>query len=160
MLCVSPRQKIKGTKKNKFTADEDALLTQLVQNYGIFDWDTIAQKMNNRTPRQCRDRWNYYLNPNVKNRPWTPDEENILIEKYMKIGPKWAVLCQFFDSRTDANVKNHFLLIQRRIKRGNEDSFSIPQKIVEKKEIKTPEVSILEDLFLTSPGEDDSWFFC
>lgn len=112
--------KLKGSKKNKFTEFEDEHLRQIISEVGIYDWETVAQRLGGRSPRQCRDRWNYYLNPKVKNRPWTQAEDYILIEKYLKFGPKWAVLCQFFDSRTDANVKNHFLVLERRLKKDNQ----------------------------------------
>ena len=30
----------------------------------------ISNKLN-RTPRQCRDRWKYKLNPTINKKPWT-----------------------------------------------------------------------------------------
>lgn len=103
-----PRKK--GTKR-LFTQAEDALLVQLVQNCGCCQWKKIAKMFPNRSTRQCRERYCHYLNPKLNNNPWTPEEDALLIQKYNEIGPRWAIICQFFDNRTDINVKNHYWTI-------------------------------------------------
>ena len=92
-------------------------LAKLVSKYGNVDWETIASIMKNRSARQCRDRWNYYLNPKIRSRPWTETEDKILLIKYFLIGPKWSVLCQYFENRTEIDIKNRYLSIQRRSKK-------------------------------------------
>jgi hypothetical protein len=104
----------KGTKKNKFTPEEDRRLSEAIGQFGLFDWDSVAERMPGRSSRQCRDRWNYYLNPDISNLPWTEEEERLLIEKYEKHGPRWAMIAKFFDGRSDTNVKNHHLVLKRR----------------------------------------------
>ncbi len=62
------------TVKSKFTPEEDARLQELVAQFGSDNWTVIAQNMDGRTPRQCRERWTYYLTPlpprNRKRREW------------------------------------------------------------------------------------------
>ena len=62
-------------KKCKFTPEEDQRLMSLVMKYGTRDWLYISQKMMSRNPRQCRERWNNYLNPNLTAEPWTIEED-------------------------------------------------------------------------------------
>ena len=118
----------KGRPKNKFTREEDEKLIEAYKKYGPFDWDRIAEELVGRTSRQCRDRWNYYLNPKVTNQPWSEYEEQLLLEKYKRHGPKWALISHFFNSRTDINVKNHFYVLQRRFMKNNTQTKISPKK--------------------------------
>ena len=103
--------------RSKFTHEEDEKLKQLVENLGNDDWVSISNKMSGRNPRQCRDRWNNYLSPNVVNGPWTKEEEQLLQEKFEEFGPSWKCIATFFPTRTAINVKSRFNLMQRRIKK-------------------------------------------
>ena len=130
--------------KNKFTASEDQKLIDIVKNYEFTkknckitstfipsikktkgsndDWSNIAKQLNTgRNARQCRDRWLYYLSPQIQKEPWTADEDELLIKKYNEFGPKWTKISSFFHSRTDVNLKNHWKVLQRKyIKAANE----------------------------------------
>ena len=102
--------------KQKFTQSEDEKLQQLVKKYGQNDWKLIAEKMSNRTSRQCRERWKYYLQPSLQqpaNMEWTKEEDTLLIQKMNEFGTKWSQIAKFFPFRTDINVKNRFHRLQR-----------------------------------------------
>jgi hypothetical protein len=96
-----------------FERREDEMLLELVKQYGTDSWPTIAAALGNRTARQCRNRYGSFLAPGVNNDPWTPDEDDLLKSKYNDIGPKWAVLRQFFPGRSDLNIKNRFAFLSR-----------------------------------------------
>jgi hypothetical protein len=55
--------------KRKFTAEEDHFLGELVQEHGTEAWTFVARFMGTRTPRQCRDRYDNYLNPTLRSDP-------------------------------------------------------------------------------------------
>ena len=100
--------------RKKFTDEEDEFLKSLVTKYGIKAWNKISELMPGRTPRQCRERYGNYLQPHLLNGEWTQEDEKKLIEKYNEIGPKWAKIAEFFETRSDVNVKNHFAAMKRR----------------------------------------------
>jgi hypothetical protein len=50
----------------RFQPQEDQRLMDLVMRYGCQSWPCIADYMPQRNARQCRDRWNYYLMPQLK----------------------------------------------------------------------------------------------
>jgi hypothetical protein len=102
-----------GTHKVKFTPIEDIILKELVAFFGD-DWNSIARQMPNRTIRQCRERWLYFLAPSVINGPWSLDEDTLLLEKFGEFGSKWKNLTQFFPGRTEVNIKNHHATLLRR----------------------------------------------
>ncbi|KAK8891111.1 hypothetical protein M9Y10_028316 [Tritrichomonas musculus] len=94
-------------QRTRFTKAEDELLKQLVNSQEQPNWNEIAIHMKHRTARQCRERYNNYLRPNLINGPWTPEEDELLIDLYDKYGPKWALISQSFNSRSPVNIKNH-----------------------------------------------------
>ena len=102
------------TPKIKFTQDEDQILMQAVKKLGTSDWRAVAVHLPNRNARQCRERWNNYVNPQVSvARPWTEEEDRLLEEKYQELGGKWQTLASFFANRSTNNVKNRFVMLQR-----------------------------------------------
>lgn len=94
--------------KTPFSAEEDARLLAAINEHGAKDWKYIATKIKTRTSKQCRERWHHHLNPSVNKGPWTPEEDQIIIEKQKIFGNKWAKIAQFLPGRTDSFVKNRW----------------------------------------------------
>lgn len=101
--------------KSQFSVREDTMLKTLVDHYGENAWELISQLMVSRNVRQCRERYTKYLSPEINKSPWTKAEDNLLWAKYKELGPKWMKISKFFNSRTDAAIKNrwHILVRQR-----------------------------------------------
>ncbi|OHT11835.1 hypothetical protein TRFO_18634 [Tritrichomonas foetus] len=112
----SPR---KPHPKAKFNEQEDTLLRHLVAKLGESNWAAVAERMPHRNMRQCKERWQNYLSPTISRDPWTPEEDSLLEQKFVELGPKWVRISMFFKNRTDANVKNRYLVLSRRKKREN-----------------------------------------
>ena len=83
-------------KRSPFSKEEDNRLKQLVEQYikkhgeektGM--WKDIAAQMENRNTRQCRERWRHSLSGTNSQKPWTQEEDELLLEKYREFGPKW-----------------------------------------------------------------------
>ena len=106
---VGPAQKIKC----KFTQQEDFQLNQLVSRYGK-NWNLISKIMITRNPRQCRERWNNYLNPQLSNSPWTYEEDLLLAQIYAKCGPHWSKISKHFPTRSDNSVRNRWHALLKR----------------------------------------------
>lgn len=94
--------------RNFFTVEEDKKLIELVNIFGKNEWKVISRLMGTRSVRQCRDRFNGYLDPRIKNIPWKASDDDKLLELYTKYGPKWSVISKHFDNRSDTNVRNRF----------------------------------------------------
>lgn len=100
--------------RQPFTQKEDEKLKQLVESLGDSDWTIISKCMENRTPRQCRDRWKEYLMPTLNTSDWTPEEDNILRQKIKEYGKKWAIVCISLNGRSETSAKNRWRLLERR----------------------------------------------
>jgi hypothetical protein len=106
--------KAKTITRRKFTPEEDDVLRTLVAQYEKSDWSLIAQHFQNRTPRQCRDRWKHYLAPDVLVGNWSEADDQLLLAKVAELGQRWAAITQLFPGRTDIGVKNHYISITSR----------------------------------------------
>nr|QSD99590.1 MYB family transcription factor [Melilotus albus] len=101
--------------KGQWTANEDRILVQLVNRFGHRKWSKIAKFLKGRIGKQCRERWNNHLRPNIKKDSWTEEEDKILIEAHKIVGNKWAEIARRLTGRTENSVKNHWNATKRRL---------------------------------------------
>ncbi|KAJ6234275.1 myb protein-related [Anaeramoeba flamelloides] len=105
---------------------EDTLLKNAIKLFGETNWAQVSVFVNGRTSKQCRERWNNQLNPNINRTPFTVEEGEILIQKQKEIGNKWSTISQFFDRRTDNMLKNHWHSL--RVRKGLPNYYSPKKK--------------------------------
>lgn len=106
--------------KNRFSKKDDDLLRNLVKEFGPKNWKRVAELMPGRNPRQCRERWINYVNPTIRKKPWTPEEDELLREKFQEMGPKWRLIVKHFPHRSTNQIKNRFFTIQKYMAKVNE----------------------------------------
>jgi hypothetical protein len=106
--------------RSKFSIAEDDQLRSLVSHFGVHNWHAISTRMPGRNARQCRERWVNYLSPTLNTSTWSPEEDQLLIEKHAEFGTRWVQIAQSFPHRTDGMVKNRFHVLQRREARDEE----------------------------------------
>lgn len=104
----------KKVVKTKFTPEEDERIRQLVQQHGTENWALIASHMKGRKTRQVRERYQYFLAPELKSDHWTEEEDSMLMAMVGKLGKHWKHISERFPGRTDINVKNRYNKLMRR----------------------------------------------
>lgn len=109
--------------------NEDRQLMTLVSVYGNHNWVDIASHFDNRTPKQCRERWVSHVDPTINKGPWTYDEDALIVIKHQELGNKWAEIARCLPGRTDTLVKNRWnTSIKQRLDQFQ--SYLIPNYII------------------------------
>ena len=102
---------------------EDEMLSNILKK-GVEKWGQIANLLNKeihkglkiRTGKQCKERWNNYLNPAVNRGAWTVEEDVRILENYKNHGNKWSVISKAIANRTESSVKNRIKSLLNKIK--------------------------------------------
>ncbi len=67
---------------------------------GFSKWSDIGKKIpNERTGKQCRERWFNHLDPQLKKGPWTDEEDHTLIAAQRRIGNSWTKIASEMPGR-------------------------------------------------------------
>lgn len=114
--CMTKMVEIRtsGTlRSGVWSPEEDSKLRNFILN-GDNKWGDIAEILNTefhcdlkvRTGKQCKERWNNHLDPQMNRGSWTLEEDFNLIDAHIQYGNKWNRISKILITRTESSIKN------------------------------------------------------
>lgn len=94
-------------KKGKWTKEEDDLLVKLVEDLK-YDWAKIANIMKNRTSKQIRSRYIYYLDTGLNKSEFTPEEDEIVRKLFPIFKTNWVNYVNYLPNRSAKIIQNRY----------------------------------------------------
>ena len=86
--------------RGKWMQEEDELLREAVIKHSGRNWKKISEILVGRTDVQCLHRWQKVLRPGLIKGPWTPEEDNAVIELVKQYGIKsWSFIARQLKGR-------------------------------------------------------------
>jgi myb proto-oncogene protein len=108
-----------GLVKGHWSKAEDARLLDLITAYtekgtiSNINWAAIAQQIDGRNAKQCRERWFLNLDPSINRGPWTAEEDERLLKLAAQCGGRWSLISKNMVGRTENSVKTRYHSLQR-----------------------------------------------
>ncbi|CAD8054150.1 unnamed protein product [Paramecium primaurelia] len=102
------KHKPEQPQKSKWTPEEDQIIRDNV-NKEENNWAAIATMLKNKTGKQIRERYINKLRSDiidVKQQPWSNQEDQKLLQLYNQFGSKWSLIARQFFGRSDLQIKN------------------------------------------------------
>jgi hypothetical protein len=104
MSQLQSSSNLKINEKRRFTKEEDKKLIEIINSVGK-NWELISKIMCTGNARQCKERWENYLNPKINKLYWTIEEDEKLIELRNEIGLNWISISHEFDGKSAVALK-------------------------------------------------------
>ena len=116
--CLQRWQKVLDPTlvKGFWTKQEDSIVIKL-RALGVTSWVEISRAVTGRNPKQCRERWNNYLDPDLNQGPWTKEEDEILVRGYEKHGSSWSEIAKTLPGRNQTKVRDRWKAVWNRRRR-------------------------------------------
>ena len=100
--------------KGPWTIAEDKLLLDAMADFsGHICWEELSKRIPGRSAKQCRERWQFRLHPDVNKAPFEPWEDELIVAERKAGGNHWAQIAAKLPGRTSCSVKNRWYTVLR-----------------------------------------------
>ena len=87
---------------------EDEILKAAIMKYGKQQWARVASLLNRKSAKQCKARWNEWLDPSVKKIEWTREEEEKLLHLAKLMPSQWRTIGSLLNGRSATQCQEHY----------------------------------------------------
>lgn len=108
---------------------EDEILKAGVMKYGKNQWSRIASLLHRKTAKQCKARWQEWLDPSIKKTEWSREEEEKLLHLAKLMPTQWRTISTMV-GRTPAQCLEHYnYLLDQANKQPDDEQLDDPRKL-------------------------------
>lgn len=79
-------------KGGVWTNIEDEILKASIAKYGLNQWARVSSLLARKTPKQCKARWNEWLDPSIKKIEWNKEEDEKLLHLAKLMPTQWRTI--------------------------------------------------------------------
>ncbi|TPX12006.1 uncharacterized protein E0L32_007309 [Thyridium curvatum] len=79
-------------KGGVWTNIEDEILKASVSKYGLNQWARVSSLLARKTPKQCKARWQEWLDPSIKKIEWSKEEDEKLLHLAKLMPTQWRTI--------------------------------------------------------------------
>jgi hypothetical protein len=131
----------KPIKRHRLTPDEKATVIKLYEELGAGCWDKVQEVLQLKSKRTAREHFYKFILTDSK-KPFTKEEDDLIIKKVKELGTRWTQIAKFFNNRSDINIRNRYRIISKnrdpnRKRRSRRTEQSSPELV------RSPEVMIM-----------------
>jgi len=80
------------TKVGQWSNVEDEVLKAAISKYGLNQWARCASLLAKKTSKQCKARWNEWLDPSIKKTEWSREDDEKLLTMAKLLPTQWRTI--------------------------------------------------------------------
>ena len=94
-------------KKGKWSQEEDDHIVNLVKEHS-YDWAKISNIIKNRTSKQIRSRYIYYLDTGLNKSEFTKEEDELVKKLFPVFKTNWTKYINYLPNRSAKIIQNRY----------------------------------------------------
>ncbi|KAG7879431.1 hypothetical protein KL905_003172 [Ogataea polymorpha] len=98
-------------KGGVWTNVEDAILKAAISKYGLNQWARVSSLLEKKTAKQCKMRWQEWLDPRIKKLEWTKEEDQKLLELVRLRPNQWNSISMLMNRTANQCIERYQQLL-------------------------------------------------
>jgi pre-mRNA-splicing factor CDC5/CEF1 len=87
---------------------EDEILKAAVMKYGKQQWARVASLLNRKSAKQCKARWNEWLDPSIRKVEWSREEDEKLLHLAKLMPAQWKTIGPLVGGRSSVQCQERY----------------------------------------------------
>lgn len=125
-----------------WTNVEDEILKVAVMKYGRNQWARISSLLVRKTPKQCKARWNEWLDPRIRKTEWSREEDEKLLHLAKVFPSQWGTISDLVGRTAQMCLERYEKLLDEAAagKEGSGDGASTSASLADVRKLRPGEV--------------------